>query len=268
MNTYGTKSAGLVEALVEYNGKRKPGIRELTEKTIIFNDGTQEEVDEIICCTAFINQFPFLEIADKQADPNHSKLVRQIAEDARISHDLYKHCVHPDIGDELFFIGFVRPCFGAIPPLSEMQARWYALLCSQKLQLPDKETMIQESKIYVKYLEWQLTPYRTNRIVNLTDFLIYSDDLARTIGCRPNLLKMFFTEPYLSLKCICGPIMSVHYRLTGPNSQPVQARRIIKRVKWIKHSNFFCLGLSLSHGIFWFCGIQACKPAAWYRISI
>ncbi len=32
----------------------------------------------------------------------------------------YKHCVHPDLDDEVFWIGFARPALGAIPPLMEL----------------------------------------------------------------------------------------------------------------------------------------------------
>jgi hypothetical protein len=32
----------------------------------------------------------------------------------------YKHCVHPDLGDEVFWIGFARPTLGAIPSLMEL----------------------------------------------------------------------------------------------------------------------------------------------------
>ena len=34
----------------------------------------------------------------------------------------------PEVGASLGFIGFLRPAFGAIPPLAELQARWFALL--------------------------------------------------------------------------------------------------------------------------------------------
>ena len=266
-NTYGTKNTGLVEAIVRYKCQRKPGIRELTEKTIIFDDGSEEQIDEIVCCTGFRNEFPFLDTPDKEADPVHSQLVCQVALDARISHDLYKHCVHPNIGDELFFIGFARPCFGAIPPLSEMQARWYALLCSKKLSLPDKQTMIRQSKEYVQYLETRYTAYRTNRIVSLTDHGVYLDELARAIGCRPPLMKMFFTEPYIWLKCMCGPLINAQYRLCGPHQQPVQARKILRQVKWIRHLGFIFLFMLHTYGLFWFCGLKSCKPDTWYPIA-
>lgn len=266
-STYGTKNAGLVEAMVKYNCQRKPGIRELkAPATIVFNDGTEEEyIDEIVCCTGFENHFSFLETEDNDND----EVIKQVAKDARISHDLYKHCVHVLTGVELFFIGFVRPCFGAIPPLAEMQARWYAQLCSGNVKLPSRETMIEHSKIYVKYIENQLTPYRTNRIVNLTDHLVYSDDMARLISCRPNFVKMFFSEPKLWIRCQMGPIMMTHYRLYGPHAKPAESRRIIYKIKWLHNAPQIIQFIMIYiHFLFYFFGgIKRCKPNSWYPVT-
>ncbi|CAF0838801.1 unnamed protein product [Didymodactylos carnosus] len=262
-NTYGTKNGGLVEALLKYKCQRKPAIKELKSTSIVFEDGTEEQVDEIICCTGFANKFAFFETDENRDDD----IIKKVASDARVSHNLYKHCVHPLTGLELFFIGFVRPCFGAIPPLAEMQARWYALLCSGTLSLPDRQTMIQHSQTYVKYIEDQLTPYRTNRIVSLTDFVSYSDDIARLIHCRPNFVKMFFCEPKLWLKCQLGPMMNTHYRLCGPHAQQKEARHIIHTVKWIPNAfNFSQMLMLYTCSLLWFIGVKSCKPNTWYPI--
>ncbi|CAF1624052.1 unnamed protein product, partial [Didymodactylos carnosus] len=260
ISTYGTKNANLVEAIVHHRCERKPGIRELTEKKVIFDDGSEEVVDLIVCCTGFRNEFQFLDTVDKEADPTHAKIVCKVGKEARISHDLYKHCIHPDTGSELFFVGFVRPAFGAIPPLSEMQARWCALLCSNKVKLPDKETIVRQCKQYVDYLESQFTPYRTDRIVTLVDHVAYSDDISRSIGCRPNMIKLFFTEPYIWIKCMCGPMMNAQYRLVGPHNKPEQARQVLREAKWIKHINLLFLFMLNFYALFWFCGLESCKP--------
>ncbi|CAF1529700.1 unnamed protein product [Adineta ricciae] len=266
-NSFGTKNSGLAEAMVKYSCRRKPDIRELkSPATIVFADGTQEDdIDEIVCCTGFENRFPFLETDDNKND----EIIQQVAKDARISHDLYKHCVHVLTGDNLFFVGFVRPSFGAIPPLAEMQARWFAQLCSGNIKLPSRETMIEHSKIYVKYIENQLTSYRTNRIVNLTDHLVYSDDMARLISCRPNFLKMFFCEPKLWIRCQMGPIMMAHYRLCGPHAKPAEARRIIHKIKWVHGlPEILQFIMIFIHFLFYyFGGIKRCKPNAWYPVT-
>lgn len=262
--TYGTKNANLVEALVKYKDKcqRKLGIKELTTNSIIFDDNSEEYVDEIICCTGFKTSFPFIE-QSIDADEN----LKRIANEAKVSHNLYKHCVHPDLGDEVFWIGYARPALGAIPPLMELQARWFALLCSKKLKLPSKSDMLQKIEKYVKYLEWQLTPYRVSRVTSLTDYLIYSDDLSRTIGCRPNFTRIFFTEPKLWLKLMCGPLLNAHYRLTGPHAKPEQAKEIILKAKWVKQPNILYFTMLICYAFFWLVfGIESCKPASWYPI--
>ncbi|CAF1533840.1 unnamed protein product [Didymodactylos carnosus] len=265
-STYGTKNSGFTEAIVQYNCQRKPGIRELkAPATIVFDDGTEEEdIDEIVCCTGFENHFRFLETEDNDND----EIIKQVAKEARISHDLYKHCVHVLTGDQLFFIGFVRPCFDAIPPLAEMQARWFAQLCSGNVKLPSRATMLEHSKIYVEYIENQLTSYRTNRIVTLTDHLVYADDIARLISCRPNFLNMFFCDPKLWIKCHMGPIMMAHFRLCGPHAKPAESRRIILKSKWIIDSaGIIQLVMIYIHFLFYFFGnIKSCKPNAWYPV--
>ena len=50
------------------------------------------------------------------------------------------------------------------------------------------------------------------------DFVSYCDELAEMIGCKPNLLKLFVTDPLLSLKCFFGPCTPPHYRLMGHGS--------------------------------------------------
>ena len=56
------------------------------------------------------------------------------------------------------------------------------------------------------------------------------DELARFIGCRPNFLKMFFTEPKLALKCIFGPCTPPQFRLEGPHAWE-GARKAIESVE-------------------------------------
>ncbi|CAM4935942.1 unnamed protein product [Rotaria socialis] len=263
-NTFGTKNANIVEALVKYSDTccRKPGIKELKANSIVFEDNSEEYVDEIICCTGFRNSFPYIEESDR-ADQN----LKRIAKEAKVSHNLYKHCLHPDLADEICWIGFARPALGAIPPLIELQARWFALLCSNKLKLPMKFDMLKQISKYVKYLEWQLTVYRVTRLTGLTDNLIYADDLARTIGCRPNFTRIFFTEPKLWLKLMCGPLINAHYRLTGPHAKPKQAKQIILKAKWVMQPNVLYSIMLMCYSFFWLVfGIESCKPASWYPL--
>lgn len=261
-NTYGTKNSSLVEAILYYDCTIKPEIKLIKQNSIIFIDNTEEYIDEIICCTGFKNKFNFLDNIEN--DP----ILKQIGDEACISHNLYKHAIHPLIGDSMIFIGFVRPGFGAVPPLAEMQARWFALLCSGKLQLPDSLIMKNRIHIYNQYITQLFTSYRTMRITTLTDFLSFSDDLAREIGCRPNLgLKMLVWDPYLWLRCMIGPICNAQYRLFGPHAKSKQARYILLTMKWKPlWYNLFELILLYISTLLWFFGIRSCQPHAWCSI--
>ena len=261
-NTYGTKSAGLAEAILYHNCTMKPAIKCITEHSIMFVDDSEEDIDEIICCTGFQNRFAFLDCVD------HDPILKQVGSEARICHHLYKHAIHPLTGDSLVFIGFVRPSFGAVPPLAEMQARWFALLCSGKCQLPDRITMTQRIAIYVRYITRLFTLFRTERITTLTDFLSFSDDLAREISCRPKLgWTTLLSDPYLWLRCMIGPISNAQYRLHGPHANAKQARQILLKMKWKPlWYNLFELILLYISTFFWYCGLSRCQPHAWCAI--
>jgi dimethylaniline monooxygenase (N-oxide forming) len=75
----------------------------------------------VVLCTGFRTHLPFY-----TANP---KL------DGR---DLYKNVFLPG-ESALAFIGFARPNVGALPPVAELQARWFAGVVAGKLHLPNAE---------------------------------------------------------------------------------------------------------------------------------
>jgi len=54
---------------------------------------------------------------------------------------LYKQIFPPRYGHEVAFFGFARPAFGSLPPTSEMQARYYAMVVNGEKHLPSVEEM-------------------------------------------------------------------------------------------------------------------------------
>ena len=48
------------------------------------------------------------------------------------------------------------------------------------------------------------------------DYIPYVDEIAEQVGCRPNLIKLFLTDPSLAFKCFFGPCVPAQYRLMGP----------------------------------------------------
>ena len=48
----------------------------------------------------------------------------------------------------------------------------------------------------------------------------YKDQLADLIGCKPDLRRLFFRDPFLAFKCFFGPCCAAQYRLMGPGAWP------------------------------------------------
>ena len=114
---FGTKDDAFVRALAAGTLKRVGGIRRFEGRSVYFDDGTVFEPDLVIFCTGFETRMRFFE--------------EPVAIQER-----YLNTFSPILGASLAFIGFVRPAFGAIPPLAELQARWFALLLSGEVKLP------------------------------------------------------------------------------------------------------------------------------------
>jgi thioredoxin reductase len=103
----------------------KPNIERLEGDSVVFDDGSREQIDLIVYCTGYKITFPFL------APEVFS------AEDNKV--DLYLRVVPP--GQKgLFFIGLIQP-LGAIMPLAEVQCDWVAELIDGEGALPDKLEM-------------------------------------------------------------------------------------------------------------------------------
>uniref|UniRef100_A0A2D4IU16 Flavin-containing monooxygenase n=1 Tax=Micrurus lemniscatus lemniscatus TaxID=129467 RepID=A0A2D4IU16_MICLE len=49
-----------------------------------------------------------------------------------------------------------------------------------------------------------------------TDYIAYMDELSSNIGVKPNIPRLFLTDPWLALKVFFGPCSPYQFRLTGP----------------------------------------------------
>ncbi len=191
-----TKRMEFLRGIVEHSVKMMPGIRSFQGgKTVEFDDGSQEEIDTIVLCTGFRTYLPFY--------TDNPRL------DGR---SLYKNVFLPE-DHSLAFIGFARPNVGALPPVAELQARWFVGVVAGKLQLPDAASMratiqadaAQYNRVRANYAE---------RLNSLVDYHVYTNQLASLIGCQPQLWRLL-TRPKLLYLCLFGPYASYQYRLHG-----------------------------------------------------
>ncbi|KAK3277566.1 hypothetical protein CYMTET_14435 [Cymbomonas tetramitiformis] len=215
---FGTKNDSFVKAMIYDGLELKPSITKFEGQNVHFEDGTVfENCDALVLNTGYRMHFPFLEgvVPDFCSCPD----VRS----------LWKHSFHPDLGTDIMFSGFARPGFGALPPCSEMQARYISMLLSGERTLPPKDTMLKLTELEAEQELWQFQN-AAKRVKGLVDYLIYMDGMAELIGCQLNFWRMchlFLTSPVLWYSVNFSAISAVQFRLYGPDAKRKHATQAL-----------------------------------------
>lgn len=196
-----TKSDVFLKALTHPQVQLKPGLQAFTPEGVQFTDGSTVPADSVIFCSGFKVKFPFLPLANQSWD------WRQ----------LYKNIFHPDLPN-IGFVGFARPNIGAMPPVTELQARYFAGIASGRLSLPSPAQM-QETIQADAQATRKLKPVVCDRVTGIVSFVPYMYDLAGLIGCRP-VLKDLWTRPIVLWSVLFGTVASTHFRISGPHADP------------------------------------------------
>lgn len=204
---FGTKTDDFVRAIAEGRCRRVPGVARFEGPQVTFVDGSQFEPDIVLLCTGFDTKMPFLDPA--------------IADARR-----YLHAFNPDVGPALGFIGFLRPAFGAIPPLAELQARWFALVLSGARELPPIDAMRQSIERGAQYRSHVFRALR-DRLEHLVDHTPFCDELASQVGCKPAADDVRREPLGFRLRFFAAPFVAAQYRLVGPHAKPDLARSVI-----------------------------------------
>lgn len=213
------KNDDFVNSIITGKLQVKPyGIQRLEEDSVVFTDGSRVQADVLMCCTGY----------DEGTPPS-------LIEGADVSRvrDLYKHVFHPDLGPRVAFIGWARPAQGGIPACSEMQSRYFALLCSGRRMLPEKNERrrliaqdrdTEERAFYARKYQGTIVSYTT-----------YMDEVAELVGCRPRVRDFLF-NPRMAYRLVCGANIPTAYRLRGPHAEPEMAKRVLLSLP-IAHSS-------------------------------
>lgn len=175
------------------------GIAGSDGRTVIFNDDTSAEFDAVVLCTGFTTER--IAIGDLEVKEGNVR-------------NLYKHFLHPEHDGTAAFIGFVRPFSGGIPICAEMQARYFARVCSGALNPPRNiDEQIGRDKEWEEY--WtSLSPRHSESIPSQ---VLYLDSLAAEIGCLISWRAMV-TNPKLFVQMWFGSFNQACYRVVGPHS--------------------------------------------------
>nr|XP_002760420.3 flavin-containing monooxygenase 2 isoform X1 [Callithrix jacchus] len=213
--------------------KVKSTVKELTETSAIFEDGTVEEnIDVIVFATGYTFSFPFLE----------DSLVK--AENNMVS--LYKYIFPPHLEKStLACVGLIQP-LGSIFPTAELQARWVTRVFKGLCSLPSERTMVMDM---IKRNEKRIDLFGKSQSQTLqTNYVDYLDELASEIGAKPDFCSLLFKDPKLAVRLYFGPCNSYQYRLVGPGQWEgarsaifTQKQRILKPLKTrsLKNSSNF-----------------------------
>ncbi len=197
-----TKTERIFEAMSDYNLELNVGgIQEIKNNTVIFNSGEKKVFDVIVFCTGFEFTTSFLDFKFKDIK------------------DCYKHMIHPELGDSLAFIGFVRPQQGGIPLMAELQSRYYALICSGKKSLPSNAKEIAQ----IDKQRWATEFYETPEVFALVNGLRFNENLAQIIGCQPPRPSLLLS-PKKWYKYWFAHIWPCQYRLQGPGANTYAKR--------------------------------------------
>ncbi|KAG8192479.1 hypothetical protein JTE90_018006 [Oedothorax gibbosus] len=180
-------------------------IKSFTENGVIFqNDEKPVDIDAVVFATGYKLHFPYVSEDIIQVKDNKVQLYKYM---------FPPHLPHPSLAA-------INCCqvVGAVFPVAEAQSRWYALVVNGKRKLPSKEAMLKdiadkEASLRRRYVD-------SSRHTVQVDYISYLDELAAEIGCKPNFVKMLFTDPKLFWTLFVGPSIPYQYRLRGPQQWP------------------------------------------------
>jgi hypothetical protein len=214
--TFGVKTNSLIAA-IKMGACLAPGIAKLEDGVAVFMDGKTFEYDCVVNCTGFQTNLSFVESsADREA------LSRPDG--------LFWHMLSSRV-EKMATVGFLRPSFGVILTVAELQARYLAQLWSGDKCLPcdvDRQVELQIKSRTIRYGE-----RLANQIPSLEEFLPSLEGLAALVGCRPSVFAIFLRGDWkLWFHLLCGPLIAARYRLQGPDSNYAEARRVLLSFSW------------------------------------
>lgn len=173
MNEFINKSRTVLDKVVKGKVIPQRGVQKI-QGNLVWFEGVQEPkpIDLIIFATGFKSDFSFLKF-------NRHYLP-------------YKYVFEPN-DPTLAYVGNIRPVFGSITALAELQARWVTAFFAGNCRLPSAECMKKEiDQDMVKHK--RLFPSKHERLPQLVSHFEYADYIVRQLGKRPNFLKLFFTD--------------------------------------------------------------------------
>ncbi|KAL2771312.1 dimethylaniline monooxygenase [N-oxide-forming] 3 isoform a, partial [Daubentonia madagascariensis] len=181
----------------------KPDVKEFTETSAIFQDGTIfDAIDYVIFATGYGSAYPFLDDSIIKSRNNEVTLFKGI---------------FPPLLEKstMAVIGLVQS-LGATIPTADLQARWAAQVIKGTCTLPSEKDMMNDiDEKMGRKLKW----FGKSETIQ-TDYIVYMDELASLIGAKLNVPWLFLTDPKLAVEVFFGPCSPYQFRLVGPGRWP------------------------------------------------
>lgn len=178
----------------------KASVKDFTESSIIFEDGTIEEnIDVVIFTTGYVFSFPFFE------EPLKSLCTKKIM--------LYKRVFPPNLErTTLAIIGLIS-LNGSILVGTEFQARWATRVFKGLCSIPPSQKLMAEATKKEQLIKRGVIEDTSQ---DKLDFISYMDELTQCIGAKPSIPLLFIKDPRLAWEVFFGPCTPYQYRLVGP----------------------------------------------------
>ena len=131
-------------------------------------------------------------------------------------------------------------------PIFEMQARWVSRVFAGRCTLPEVTDMLAaiERSSHTVRGENSESPRKVKHIT-------YIDEIANYVGCRPRMLKYFFTDPCLWYKLMFWPATPAQWRLDGPGAW-IGAKETVKTLQEERRKTMLTRHMDNNAGGDWF----------------
>lgn len=168
-------------------------------------------IDLIVLATGFKKTFPMLPEQYQSS-----------------TYDLH-HFIFCKNDPTLAFVGFVRPTFGSIFGIAEMQARLVMHRMTHPIELSDHQiqaTIDSDKKHYMEMFQ-----YTSKRLDGLVEHMYYTDELAKQCGCYPNWKQLIRHSPKKSWQLFLGPLHGCQYLVNQSHYHDYIFNTIYKKYK-------------------------------------
>lgn len=194
--TFFNKSSEVLK-LIGKSIETKPNIKSIKKNKVKFFDDTEEEIDIILLCTGYKRYLPKIENIEFSS-----------------IYDLYQFIL-PKKDFSIGFVGFVRPVFGSIPGISEMQALYLSKVFAKKIKI-NKNKINKEIKNTKNYIK-NLFQFRSRPIEGLVEHTWYVDRIAKAANVYPDYWKLFFKNPRKWWTAIIAPYHNCQFLINDKN---------------------------------------------------